>query len=228
MPSNDAITEVFIYTGPRGDDVPQDAVRVRVDPSVTSIPDQAFYEQKMLAEVELCEGVVEIGVWSFADCDYSITKLVIPTSLRRINDGAFYFSLRCPIRLHDGIESIGHNAFASCIFTNFRVPPLITVIPISMLMECRATFSVETPSNVTEIRDYAFYNCHCLRNLALPPNAVIGNNILNGTTDLLLLFGSVAEIIRELQHRFDGLLIHCAVYYRGNYNALLHQAMSWI
>jgi hypothetical protein len=30
--------EVFVYTGPGGDVVPQDVVRVRVDPSVMSIP----------------------------------------------------------------------------------------------------------------------------------------------------------------------------------------------
>jgi hypothetical protein len=34
--------EVFVYTGPGGDDVPQNVVRVRIDPSVTSIHDEAF------------------------------------------------------------------------------------------------------------------------------------------------------------------------------------------
>jgi hypothetical protein len=50
MLSNAVDAEVFIYTGPRGDDVPQDVVRVRVDPSVTSIPDDAFYQRKQLTE----------------------------------------------------------------------------------------------------------------------------------------------------------------------------------
>jgi hypothetical protein len=30
--------DVFVYTGAGGDEVPDDVVRVRVDPSVTSIP----------------------------------------------------------------------------------------------------------------------------------------------------------------------------------------------
>jgi hypothetical protein len=34
---------------------------VRVDPSVVSIPACAFERCKKLAEVELCEGLVEIG-----------------------------------------------------------------------------------------------------------------------------------------------------------------------
>jgi hypothetical protein len=119
-------------------------VRVRVDPSVTSIHAKAFIGRKKLTEVELCEGVVEIGERSFAYCDHSITKISIPNSLRRICDYALYRSLRTPICLHDGIESIGEWAFAACIFTNFRVPILITVIPQYMLSNCTTTFSLRT------------------------------------------------------------------------------------
>jgi len=60
-------TEVvnFVYMGRLGgDDVPQDVVRVRVDLSVTSIPAEAFCRRKKLTEVELCEGLVEIGYHS--------------------------------------------------------------------------------------------------------------------------------------------------------------------
>jgi hypothetical protein len=133
--------EFFVYTGPRGERVPVDVVRVRVDPSVTSIPASAFFYRNKLTEVELCEGLVEIGNHAFAWC--SITKIVIPTSLRRINNGAFHYSLRCPIRLHDGIESIGASAFAGCIYTNFRVPSLITVISQNMFNHCKSIFSLE-------------------------------------------------------------------------------------
>jgi hypothetical protein len=138
--------------------------------------------------------------------------LIIPNSLRRINDDAFYRSLRSPICLHDGIESIGESAFAGCIFTNFRVPPLITVIPWYMFNGCTSLFSVEMPLAVTEIRNQAFRFCHCLRNVAIPPNADIGSDILGDATDLLLLFGSDAEIIRNLKNRFDGLRVHSTVY----------------
>jgi hypothetical protein len=93
MSSNAADTEVFVYTGPGGDYVPQDVARVRVDPSVTSIPYRAFYLRKKLTEVELCEGIVKIGERSFGFCNHSITKINIPNSLKRINDVAFSESL---------------------------------------------------------------------------------------------------------------------------------------
>ena len=112
MADNAADTAVFVYTGRQGGNkVPQDVVRVRVNPSVPSIPAEAFEERKKLTEVELCEGLMEIGHYAFSLCGQSITKIIIPASLRRINNDTFDSSLRCPIRLHDGIESIGVNAF---------------------------------------------------------------------------------------------------------------------
>ena len=69
--------EVFVYMGEGGEGVPDNVVRVRVDPSITSIPACAFFQRKKLAEVELCEGLVEIGVDSFARCD----QLLKSTSL---------------------------------------------------------------------------------------------------------------------------------------------------
>jgi hypothetical protein len=56
--ANDA--EVFIYTGEGGAVVPHDVIRVRVDPSIPSIPAKAFFKSKKLTEVELSEGLVAI------------------------------------------------------------------------------------------------------------------------------------------------------------------------
>jgi hypothetical protein len=224
--------EVFIYTGA---EIPQDVVRVRVDPSFASIPANAFNQCKTLTEVELCEGLVEIGEWSFAGCGHSTTKINIPLSLKRINDFAFYSSLQCPIRLHDGIESIGRHAFAFCSFTNFRVPILITAIPKGMLHNIKSMFSVELSENIRQIGTYAFSYCYCLRNVAFPLNADLSHDIFGGQSateqyDLYQLFGSIAEIISELQHRFDGLSIHSIVYYQLYHQGVLQEltdAIMW-
>jgi hypothetical protein len=227
-------TNVFVYTGERGESPPHNLVRVRVDPSVTSIPARAFSYRKKLTEVALCEGLVEIGGDSFSYCDHSITKINIPTSLRRINNYAFRYSLRTPIHLHDDIESIGVGAFTGCIFTNFRVPSLITVIPDSMLHYCSATFSLELSEHLRDIGNYAFWSCFCLRNVAIPPDAVFDKKIfiVNGSniiSDLQELFGnSEARIIHELQHRFDGLPIHKLVYYLSYHQGVLQNLIDAI
>jgi hypothetical protein len=176
---------------------------------------------------------VEIGEASFHWCDHSIKKFNTPTSLRRIDDFAFYASLQTPIRLHDGIESIGIYAFGFCIFTNFRVPSLITIISERMLQMCKSMFSVEIPHNVTEINEGAFAYCNCLRNVAFHPYAVIGNDILGEQSviqlyDLYQLFGSNASIIWGLQHRFDGLPIHSIVYYQSYNQGVLQTLIAAI
>ena len=68
--------EMFVYTGIR-DEVPQDVVRVTVDPSVTSIPVHAFIFRQKLAEVELCEGLVEGSVPSLVALQFR--RLISPT-----------------------------------------------------------------------------------------------------------------------------------------------------
>ena len=47
----------------------------------------------------------------------------------------------------------------------------------SMLFNCKSTFSVEIPNNAIEIDDFAFSDCFCLRNVAFPPDAVMGYKI---------------------------------------------------
>jgi hypothetical protein len=234
----ETIGEVFVYTpihanrDEQNENVPNsvssDVIRVRVDPSVMSIPAYAFNSRKKLTEVELCEGLVEIGERSFMFCDHSITNINIPNSLRRIRGDAFNNSLRCLVRLHDGIESIGNGAFSNCIFTNFRVPPLITFISGWMLQGCKSMFSLELPTNISEIENHAFDHCYCLRNVAFPPNAVFGNTFIGTGMDLQQLFGSDASIIWNLKHRFDKLPIHSIVYYLSYNQGVLQDIIAAI
>ena len=56
--------DIFVYMG--GDmSVPRDVVRCRVHPSVTVIPDEAFESRRLLEEVKLCDGLLEIGKGAF-------------------------------------------------------------------------------------------------------------------------------------------------------------------
>jgi hypothetical protein len=69
--------------------------------------------------------------------------------------------------------------------------------------------------------------------VAFPPDAVFGDEIfiIEGSdtlTDLLQLFGSIAEIISELQHRFDGLPIHRIVYYQSYHQGVLQNLIAVI
>jgi hypothetical protein len=62
--------------------------------------------------------------------------------------------------------------------------------------------------------------------VAFPPNAVIGERVLHEATDLLLLFSSVLEIIRELKHRFNELPIHSIVYFQSYNQGVLQNLIN--
>ena len=105
LPSNER--DLCLHTGVGGATVPDNVIWV--DPSVMSIPARAFEGRK---KVKLSEGLVKIGGVPLFNQEDNI-----PNSLRRIKDRAFDYSLRTPIRLHDGIESIRVYAFSHCIFS---------------------------------------------------------------------------------------------------------------
>ena len=64
--ANNHDSELFVYT--EGAEVPRDLVRARVHPSVTVIPVNAFHYRNKLEEIELCDGLIEIGDDAFYNC----------------------------------------------------------------------------------------------------------------------------------------------------------------
>ena len=116
---------LFVYTGVgEGAVVPQDVVRVRIDPSVLAISAEAFELLQKLENVQLHESLHLIGEEVFFYC----------TALKEV-------------QLSDGVKQIGQSAFAYCKFTKFRSPPLVTIIPVGMLEGCINMFSLELPEH---------------------------------------------------------------------------------
>ena len=90
-------------------------------------------------------------------------------------------------------------------------------------------FSAELPETITRFegaRDGGvFDNCRSLRNVAVPPRVVVGENTFKDCTDLLQLFDSNEDIVNTLQHRFDNLPIHKMIYYHS-YNNLTSEQLE--
>ena len=159
--SDDSSTEVLVYMG--GDmEVPLDVARVRVHPSVTVIPDRVFYNRDKLVEVELCEGLLEIGRGAFDSCK-SLRQIIIPSTVTRIRWGAF---IRCEkletIQLNEGLLEMGEWAF----------------------FQCTSLKRLSIPSNVRTICKYAFYNTN-LSHINLPEGVESIGEVAFGYSKLL-------------------------------------------
>ncbi|KAL7523391.1 hypothetical protein ACHAXR_000156, partial [Thalassiosira sp. AJA248-18] len=108
------IQEVFLYTGQERSAISSDVTHIRVDPSVKRIPPEAFERLKKLEEVELCEGVEDIGSRAFYRC-VSLRWITIPSTVARIRRHTFLMCKQLEeVELREGLREIGPRAFSYC------------------------------------------------------------------------------------------------------------------
>jgi len=217
--SNNNNDGVFIYT--EGVEVPMNVVRVRVHPSVTVIPEKAFKERTKLEEVELCEGLLEIGAQAFEYCN-KLKRINIPSTVAIIEGWAFAYTAISNIHTPD-VEINGMYAFAATNLIKFTVPSQTTRTQ-GMFSCCGHLMSVELPLSVRHIEGDAFSYCSSLRNVALPFDAeVVVSDQFYKCRDLHKLLGTTEQFINALKHRFDNLPIHKMIYYQSYTNMTVDQ-----
>lgn len=140
------------------------------------------------------EGVEEIGYMAFVSCKSLTGRVVMPTTLKRINDGAFFSAKITECNFPDGLLEIGDAAFYatrlkeailpnSCQYLyggdhfalnyeleKVRFPEGLTVIPVSFVDNCVKLTEFIMPNSIEVIGDRAFWQCGSLKGLYLPPN----------------------------------------------------------
>ena len=106
------------------------------------IEDKAFYDCRILTNIEIPEGIISIGNEAFQYC-YGLTNIEIPDSVTSIGNYVFYDCTNLTsitFGEESKLTSIGSNAFYNCY----------------------GLTSIEIPDSVTSIGSYAFYNCTSL------------------------------------------------------------------
>jgi len=149
--SNNA--EIFVYT--EGVEVPRDVVRVRVHQSVTAIPRNAFNRRYKLEEVELCDGLLEIGEEAFKECT-ALQHINIPSNVTTIGNNAFHTCSKLQeVELCEGLQEIGYEAFERCTsLKNVKIPSVIRIGHHAFSMT--PLIDIQLPDGLEEIGNYAF------------------------------------------------------------------------
>ena len=199
----------FLYTV-GGGVVPSDATRLRVHPSVTAIPADAFRGCSNLRVVELPEGLLEIGANAFACCE-SLATINFPSTLRIISDGAFN---RCgklaEVTLPEGLQEIGESAFYCCAtLEQINFPSTLTVVSAKAFYMCFKLAEVVLPEGLQEIGKFAFYHCKSLQKFIFPPSIkVIPNRVLQQCSNLIEV--SLPDSVESMgEYAFDGCKLSC-------------------
>jgi hypothetical protein len=108
--------KMFLYTGKGGASVPDNVVRLRVDPSVYVIHPKAIAGHMQLINIEFCKGLCEIQYRAFAGCTALVGPLRMLLLVRIIHEGTFeYCTALTEVMLQDGLKEICNFTFWGCM-----------------------------------------------------------------------------------------------------------------
>lgn len=136
--------------------------------TVTSIGNNAFNTDTIIASVTLPDTITHIGNSAFHGC--IIKSIVLPDSLLSIGENAFELCwLLETIHFGNSLVSIGDNAFQSCRqLVNPLLPDSLERIGEGAFSFCYELESVVIPNKISVIEEKTFYLCSGLVNLVIP------------------------------------------------------------
>ena len=115
---------------------------VVVKDSTKVIANAVFINNSKLREIELPEGIIEIGDNCFENC----------TALKKIN-------------IKEGLKRIGTNAFAGSGVAEVKLPESIIEIGYGAFNNCKDLSGINLPSGIESIAGYSFENTKYLNNI---------------------------------------------------------------
>ncbi len=137
------------------------------------------------------EGLTTIGNSAFVNCLELRGKVVLPSTLKLIDQCAFAYTNISDINFPEGLEMLKDCAFWGCEFpiadipdgckivgpghfghnlglVKIHIPENVDVIPAHFVEGCRNLKEANIPSTVVSIEKFAFSDCPKLQNLDLP------------------------------------------------------------
>ena len=125
-----------------------DITSVVIEPGVTSIGSQAFYECSNLTSITIPSGLTSIGEQAFGNCT-GLTSITIPSGFISIGDYAFgNCTGLTSITIQNGVTSIGTGAFWNCTgLTSITIPSSVTSIGVNVFYNCTGLTDITVDSN---------------------------------------------------------------------------------
>ena len=181
---------------------------VIIPSSVKHVGECAFWSSK-LTSITIPQGVISIGVASFASCGglvsitipnsvlciegtafescNNLTSITIPNSVTRIDFAAFRYCRRVSsVIIGNSLTSIGEQLFSGCnSLKSVTIPNNITGIGRYAFDYCDSLKSVTIPNSINAIGEYAFRNCNRLTDVYVSwttPFSVFSNIFYNVST----------------------------------------------
>ena len=153
------------------------ATEINIPTGVKAIRPFTFY-MSAIKEIVIPEGVEEIADNAFGEC-YSLEKVVIPSTCKKIGEAAFKgCSALAEVELREGLESITDYCFTGC--TSLK--------------------KIDIPDGCCELGNFAFEGCTALAEVYVPDTLqFIGGRVFEGATKMSIVGkkGSYADKFAE-------------------------------
>lgn len=163
---------------------------IKIPDTVKGICDSAFYKCGSLSDVELPEGLCDIGAEAFKGTtwvsmieeDFVVvgdgvlidyrgddTEVTIPENVKYVA-GAFYDNQNITsVTVPESVKYVRSGTFYNCInLSKVDFKGADTVLDSSLFRDCISLCSVELPKNLEVINDYLFYGCSKLLRVDIP------------------------------------------------------------
>ena len=137
---------------------------------VTEIAEDAFQFCENLTSVEIPDTVQTIGKNAFWSC-HKLQHVTLPKNLTAVGDNCFRScGLLAELEIPVTLQKIGLDAFCDTAWLKNQQTenPLVQVNHILIDATTCSGTAVEVPDGVTEIGNFAFYNCGNLQKIMLP------------------------------------------------------------
>ena len=145
--------------------IPSNVTHGGVSYTVTSIDNEAFYQQKGIHTVILPSTVTTIDNSAFYIS--SLEHIEMP-NVTHILYGAFCNCKLSSVEIPESAAVIGKMAFANNPFTMVSVPSTISVIDDYVFAWCGELTQVNLPENLDSIKEAAFYDTYSLKKITIP------------------------------------------------------------
>ncbi len=116
--------------------------------------------------------VTAIGTDAFTYC-VGLTSVVIPNTVKYIEDEAFYRTYITSVTLSDSVKIIGDWAFKDCYFDSIILPHGLKAIGEAAFMDCIYLTSINIPNTVTSVGKESFKNCTNLSSVTLSQDITV-------------------------------------------------------
>ena len=197
-------------------------VNITIGNNVTSIGGSAFYGCTNLTSVEIGDNVTSICETAFYDCT-NLASVTIGNNINSIGTDAFYGCTNLAIVNISNISSYCKIDFvnyasnplcngAELFYCNNKIVDLVIPSDITEIKEyafygCKNAMSVTMPNGVECLSDYAFEGCAYLTKIVVPNSvSTIGKSVFGNCTGELIANSTFVEYNHSSNYNSDGWL----------------------